>query len=1046
MSLAFRVLGEVVLAVDGSPAPLRPMERRVLAVLLARHNRPVPAERLVDMVWGTRPPRTAATALRVHVDRLRTAMQKNRVSRLVWSDGTYRLVLEPEELDLCRFEEALRRGRETAARDPATASGVLRRGLQEWVGTPFGEIDGIDVIESTRSYLERRRCELLVELADIELASGRHQQIAADLRRWSDELPDSEALATALVVALYRCGEQVEALEVCRRTVRRFAEDYGLDVGPALRRIEAQVLAQDPALDAPIDAHALGAWSSRSQGAEAPPLGRGELVRRVKRLIAGEGRACVVTLTGPPGIGVSTVLGHLARVVPGAATVGDVTAGDVEGAVVPNGDTTARLIDRLVASSIDTVVVDEGDELTTDRRTALVGAVKAGVLRCVVTGGRCEGLPEQLAAASSSPAAPVVRVEVGELDRAAAAELVRAIIGTGECEASLADEVLAAGGGHPLLLTTLARQALVDGSVLDDVDAVEVLVARWVQTLPEAVRQIILDAAVDPSDVLDVELAAQAAGLTVGVASMAAQAVLDSGFATSRATGLRLRHKVFRAALIQHAQPWGPRHDRLARALTARGHGSPARILHHACRAGDTSVRASAWRWAVQAAQLDEKASSWHEAARHWQMAQDLLGDASGDPAENLRQDTSAHAESLWIRLGHAKALAMAGSLQPAYELAVEVVGSARQAGDFELAARAAVQAVSPWVPTGAVARRCQQMILEALAQPCGQADRIRLIEAGLRASRAGNQELARRFDVLATELTAVIPGADPDLRFVGLRGRLSLSWMRHETPSTRRDLALDMSVLATACADPLLVLEARRALVVASVECADTLGVRHAVDDYVEAAARFGSALHRWLAGELARAHKRRTEGEPLDHQDGEVAFEALIDPDDVMVVRYEQALGQEVRAGTLERLLPLADLVTAGAAGLPGDPMALLASATVARASGRDVPAAVFEPLWEALRGSWRGIPAAALLVLAGGIGNDAEVAAELAPAAGGWVTVTGTGDLGPADAYLALVHARGGALATARVHAAAARRCAETFAPQWLGVVTQMMKGID
>ncbi len=1041
MSLGFRVLGEVGVAVDGAPASLRPMERRVLAVLLARHNRPVRAERLVDMVWGQRPPRTAAAALRVHVDRLRTAMQKNRVSRLVWSDGTYRLVLEPEELDLCRFEDALRRGRETAVADPTTACGVLRQGLGEWGGTPFGEIEGIEVIESTRSYLERRRSELLVELAEVELAAGRHHQVAADLRRWCDESPDSEALAAALVVALYRCGDQVAALEVCRRTMRRLAQDYGLDAGPRLRRIEAQVLAQDPALAAPA------ALAARAATAHPTPLGRADLIRRVTHLVTGPRRPTLVVLVGPPGIGVSTVLQHLAIALPGAVALADLPddassaraagAAGVADLVESVTDAAARVLDQLAVNSIDTLIVDEGDQLTADRCSALVDAVRSGLLRTVITAERAADLPELLAMSSGTPA---VRVEVGELAPDAARELVASILGPAGTVAQLIPQVLTAAGGHPLLLATLARQALVDGSVLAAVDVVDSLVGQWTRGLPARQRQVVLDAVVDLGEHLDLDLAARAGGLDEAEVSAAAQALLASGLATPASGGVCLRHEAFREALRRLARPWGPRHERLARALVeAAAPEQAARTLHHVRSADDEALRSTAWRWAQRAAQDEERAGSWREASGHWQMAADVLQEAATD----VGGDDQAHSAALaQVRLGHANALAMIGDLQQAHTIALDVLRAARRAGRLDLAAHAAVHAVTPWVPTGATARRCQQVVLDILELPCAPADRVRLIEAGLRASRTGNRHLARRVEALAPELTALDPHADPEIRLVALRGRHSLTWMRRESPSVRRELALDMTVLAAACSDRLLTLEAHRALAVASVECADGLGARQAIDDYVAAATRDGSLLNRWLAHHLARAQERRADGTTLALGSSAGPVEALVDPQEVVAVSYEQMLGEAVRTDTLGQLLPLADLVATGAAGMPGDPMALLAASTVALRCGRDVAVGSVEPLWEALRGGWRGIPAAALLVLAGGLGRDAELIDELAPATQGWVTITGTGDLGPVDVYLALAHARTGDPDAARRHADAALRCAETFAPQWRSFVTRMM----
>jgi DNA-binding SARP family transcriptional activator len=248
----FRVLGRVGVTVDGEPQRLRPMESTVLAVLLADANRAISLDALLDRVWRGEPPRTASTAIRVHVDRLRSALGPRQAARLATAGGGYRLQVGPDELDASRFEAALGRGRELDGRDPLRAAQVLRGGLEQWRGAPFEGIEGIESITMMRSYLERRRVELLTELAELELAAGQHVAAVADLRRWTAEFPESEALASSLVVALYRNGDPIAALDECRAFIARFADEYGLDASRAFLGLEADVLNQDPRLDAPM--------------------------------------------------------------------------------------------------------------------------------------------------------------------------------------------------------------------------------------------------------------------------------------------------------------------------------------------------------------------------------------------------------------------------------------------------------------------------------------------------------------------------------------------------------------------------------------------------------------------------------------------------------------------------------------------------------------------------------------------------------------------------------------------------------------------------
>ena len=142
----FRVLGRVGVTVDGEPRRLRPMETTVLAVLLADANRVVSLDSLLDRVWRGEPPRTASTAIRVHVDRLRSALGPGQSARLATAGGGYRLQVAPNELDASRFEAALGRGREIDGRDPPAGAAALRDGLLEWRGVPFEGIEGIEPI------------------------------------------------------------------------------------------------------------------------------------------------------------------------------------------------------------------------------------------------------------------------------------------------------------------------------------------------------------------------------------------------------------------------------------------------------------------------------------------------------------------------------------------------------------------------------------------------------------------------------------------------------------------------------------------------------------------------------------------------------------------------------------------------------------------------------------------------------------------------------------------------------------------------------------
>ncbi|MFT4295116.1 MAG: BTAD domain-containing putative transcriptional regulator, partial [Micropruina sp.] len=580
-AVEFRVLGPVGLTVDSEPRRLRPMEVTVLAVLLADPNRPITLDALIDRVWRGSPPRTASTAIRVHVDRLRAAMRRQDVSRLVSVSGGYRLVVEPGELDAQRFEDALRRGRELAAQDPPAAAALLRGALAEWHGTPFGAIEGIESITVSRSYLESRRAELLGELAEVELAAGRHAAVVADLRRWCAEFPESEALASCLVIALYRSGDQVAALEECRAFIDRFSADYGLDAGRAFRRLETDLLNQHPRLDPPAQLAAVP---------EPVPIGRRDLIDSITRLLTASRPPRLIALAGPPGIGVSAVLGHLAGTLPGAVLLspGSAAPTDLAAALGVSlsgrsaGDHATALAGELGRPG-RVLLIDDVDALAPDTADFLRALVRFPGICPLVTGGRLRPLAEHpLLSDGWIPAADCVALEVRPLDDGAARALVESLLSrTFPGREALVDKVVASAGGDPFLLAALAREAEATGQWADAPASLEEFVRRALAALPEDCADLLVLAALDPPEDLDLPLLREALGLSAEAAGALAEAALAAGLLVESAAGLRFRHRGVKEVLARR-QPAPALHRRLIELLAARPDPDVPRLAHHA--------------------------------------------------------------------------------------------------------------------------------------------------------------------------------------------------------------------------------------------------------------------------------------------------------------------------------------------------------------------------------------------------------------------------------------------------------------------------------
>jgi predicted ATPase/DNA-binding SARP family transcriptional activator/Tfp pilus assembly protein PilF len=297
--LQFRILGPIqALLDDGMAAALgAPKQRGLLALLLVNRRRVVTADQLIDGLWGEEPPASALQSLQVYVHGLRRALGAERIET---AGRGYRVVVGEDELDLDRFERTLGRGRAALeAGRPDDAADDLRDALAVWRGPALA-----DLPEEMRRAAEAERLEELrltaLELRfDAELACGRHDTVVAELESLTAEHPYRERFLEQLLLALYRCGRQAEALEVYRKAREALAEDLGLDPSPALQELERAILRQEPSLAAPEPA----TRSTRPLPVPPTPLvGRRLELASVSALFRDEG-ARLVTLTGPGGTG-----------------------------------------------------------------------------------------------------------------------------------------------------------------------------------------------------------------------------------------------------------------------------------------------------------------------------------------------------------------------------------------------------------------------------------------------------------------------------------------------------------------------------------------------------------------------------------------------------------------------------------------------------------------------------------------------------------------------------------------------------------------------
>ena len=200
---------------------------------------------MIDELWGEEPPPTAAKIIQNHVSQLRRVLGNDRLQTLARG---YALRVGPEELDVDRFRQRLADGRTAeAAGDAERASSLLHEALAMWRGPPLAEFRYEAFAQHEIGRLEELRLNALIERLDVDLALGRHVDLVGELETLVAQHPLQERLRGQLMLALYRCGRQAEALNVYQDARHTLVEELGIEPGEALQRLEQSILTHDSA-------------------------------------------------------------------------------------------------------------------------------------------------------------------------------------------------------------------------------------------------------------------------------------------------------------------------------------------------------------------------------------------------------------------------------------------------------------------------------------------------------------------------------------------------------------------------------------------------------------------------------------------------------------------------------------------------------------------------------------------------------------------------------------------------------------------------------
>ncbi len=324
--MEYLAFGEMAVRVDGFRQALtRRREREVLAVLLASHGAPVPAERLLTEVWGDEAPGQTLGALQVVISRLRSQLEPHRAartrSRLGSTAAGYVLVTDATHVDTWLFERDVAAA--LAAEDPVEQLARCDAACATWTGPPYAGIDA-PLVRAEAARLEELLLTVQERKGRAMLGLGRPDDAQRTLAELASSQPFREGLWALLALAQYRCARQADALATLRELRHHLADELGVDPTAEVQQLEQAMLRHDPALadtfaDTDQETRAFlapvgGAAPAAGPTAPLGTVGRTSVVTAATRLLEQSSATRsprFLLVAGEPGIGKSQLVEDL---------------------------------------------------------------------------------------------------------------------------------------------------------------------------------------------------------------------------------------------------------------------------------------------------------------------------------------------------------------------------------------------------------------------------------------------------------------------------------------------------------------------------------------------------------------------------------------------------------------------------------------------------------------------------------------------------------------------------------------------------------------